>query len=174
MSVCLQFICLPVCLCLTDWLSILMLGTFSMISAFSSNAKLHSQSTNEHDWDKTQNQPCVPTSGQIWLVKVAYKFKENYQINPMRHHPHQRTILSSDLKRNCLRGGTPRGYSWTKLNYSQIYCKTRRITLNFYTLTSGCIFSILLSIHFIGGWQGEFVYQDLLWLMIISYSQLHL
>ena len=114
LHVCLSAIYLPVCLCLTDWLSILMLGTFSMISAFSSNAKLHSQSTNEHDWDKTQNQPCVPTSGQIWLVKMAYKFKENYQINPMRHHPHQRTILSSNLKRNCLWGGTPRGYSWTK------------------------------------------------------------
>ena len=32
--------------------------------------------------------------------------------------------------------------------------------LTLYTLTSVCIFSILFSIHFLRGWQGEFVYQS--------------
>ena len=40
-------------------------------------------------------------------------------------------------------------------------------TLTFYTWKSVCIFSILLFIHFQGCWQGEFVYQSRVVLLVI-------
>ena len=46
---------------------------------------------------------------------------------------------------------------WLTTTYQPTFGK---LSLTLYTLTSVCIFSILFSIHFQRGWQGEFVSQS--------------
>ena len=50
--------------------------------------------------------------------------------------------------------------SWEWNSRNQVLLKWSEGLFTLYTLTSACIFSILLFIHFLRCWQGEFVHQS--------------
>ena len=56
---------------------------------------------------------------------------------------------------------------------NQILFELPGIGINLYTLTSECIFSILFSIHFLRCWQGEFVEQSGVSLVVDHFLDSH-